>query len=317
MGRRSWLTRVDSVIEFRDAMESLAKPSDNLFGYSIPEFFLKVNDDGPFPVRSVIIAWVGDGDWTIRRLPYYLRQQTELLEALYRKFPRLEGDPDWPKKYGTVYEADIQENAIDDLLSDLPSVATVDEQEKTEQNFIEDLYKRNYTDPSLLKGSGQKVFLSHSHNDKAFVRGLAKSLAECGVDSWIDEAEIRIGESLIWKIATAIKQVDFVIAVLSSTSVKSNWVQKELEWAMTQEVEQGRFKVIPVMKDDCDVPAFLSDKLYADFRKKHQHESNVRKLVETIHPGFMISQTFKDEFPDVQINASVSASEDREAERDA
>jgi hypothetical protein len=307
LGRRTWFTRIESISEFRELLNALAQSSDNMFGYSEPEYFIKVDVDGPFLRGSVMVAWVGDGDWTIRKLPYYLRQQTELLDMVYQKFPRLEQDANWLEKVGTVYAPNIDGDAVNELLAGLPPIAIVDGQEKTERNFIEALYQRNYTDPSLLEGMSQKVFLSHSHNDRAFVRGLAMSLAEHQIDSWIDEAEIRIGESLIWKLATAIKQVDYVIAVLSSTSVKSNWIQKELEWAMTQEVQQGRFKVIPVIKDDCDVPAFLADKLYADFRKKHQRKANIGKLAEAINPaGLRFVQILRDRVMGGCTNASVS-----------
>ena len=39
------------------------------------------------------------------------------------------------------------------------------------------------------------VFLSHNHNDKPFVRKLARDLENHGVHYWIDEAEMKIGDS--------------------------------------------------------------------------------------------------------------------------
>ncbi|WP_139507356.1 toll/interleukin-1 receptor domain-containing protein, partial [Escherichia coli] len=39
------------------------------------------------------------------------------------------------------------------------------------------------------------VFLSHNHNDKPFVRKLARDLENHGVHYWLDEAEMKIGDS--------------------------------------------------------------------------------------------------------------------------
>lgn len=72
------------------------------------------------------------------------------------------------------------------------------------------------------------VFLSHSHGDKAFVRGLADRLTQAGAVVWLDEAALNIGDSLIERISEAIQEMEYVAAILSPRSVKSNWVQKEL-----------------------------------------------------------------------------------------
>ena len=65
------------------------------------------------------------------------------------------------------------------------------------------------------------VFLCHSSKDKAFARKLASMLKANGVDVWIDEAEVRIGDSLIHKIGSAIDETDYVAAILSYNSVTS------------------------------------------------------------------------------------------------
>ncbi|PEU28639.1 hypothetical protein CN532_11480 [Bacillus wiedmannii] len=55
------------------------------------------------------------------------------------------------------------------------------------------------------------VFLSHSSKDKFFVRKLAERLIHSGVEVWIDEAEIKIGDSLIEKISQGIKGADYLV----------------------------------------------------------------------------------------------------------
>jgi TIR domain. len=140
----------------------------------------------------------------------------------------------------------------------------------------------NVFTPADSREFTRTVFLSHSHSDKRFVRNLAKALREKGIGVWVDDAEIRVGESLIEKLRSAIDNVDYVVAVLSEASIKSEWVKRELDIAMNHEIESKRMKVLPLLKDDCDLPGFLKGKLYADFRKPHRRKIALVKLYQSI-----------------------------------
>ena len=116
------------------------------------------------------------------------------------------------------------------------------------------------------------IFLSHNHKDKPFVRKLAADLVEKGIQVWIDEAEIKIGDSLIQRISTGIYQMDYLGVVLSPNSVNSRWVQEELEQALHVQISEGYVKVLPLLLVDCQIPGFLRDKAYADFRNESLYE---------------------------------------------
>ncbi len=128
----------------------------------------------------------------------------------------------------------------------------------------------------------KRVFLSHSSKDKLKVREIASFLKENGIYVWIDEAEIRIGDSLINKITDGILGVDYLFAFLSNNSINSDWVQKELELAMNLEIEEKRVVVVPILLEDCNIPGFLKNKLYADMRtvspSKQEYSSLLRRL---------------------------------------
>lgn len=126
------------------------------------------------------------------------------------------------------------------------------------------------------------VFLSHNSKDKPFVRKLAKRLGQQDVSVWLDEAQINIGDSLIKKISEAISQMDYVIAVLSKNSVKSNWVQKELNLAMSKEINEDRIVVLPIVIDNCELPDYLKDKLYGDFTNSEYFEESFKKILRAI-----------------------------------
>src|SRR5882762_2886760 len=91
------------------------------------------------------------------------------------------------------------------------------------------------------------VFLSHSHADKSFTYKLGEDLRRAGVRVWIDRAEIRVGDSLIEKITEGIKTTDYLAVILSRVSVKSEWVKREVDVAMNQEIEGRRVRVLPLL----------------------------------------------------------------------
>lgn len=126
------------------------------------------------------------------------------------------------------------------------------------------------------------LFLSHSHRDKHFVRRLANDLTSAGARVWFDEAEIKIGDSLLKRIEEGICGADYLGAVLSPDSVNSNWVQRELEIALTEEIAGRIVKVLPLLFRDCEIPKFLAGKLYADFRVGRDYKSTLSRLLDRL-----------------------------------
>lgn len=126
------------------------------------------------------------------------------------------------------------------------------------------------------------IFLSHTAADKPFVRRLARDLDSHGVKYWLDEAEIKIGESLIEKIRQGINEVDYVAVILSPHSIVSPWVQREVDVAMNQEIHGKKVKVLPIMYQSCELPGFLLGKLYSDFTEESKYTEAFRRLVESI-----------------------------------
>jgi hypothetical protein len=126
------------------------------------------------------------------------------------------------------------------------------------------------------------VFLSHSNKDKPFTRRLASDLRKSGHSVWFDEAEINIGDSLVAKISDGLREVDFVAAILSTASIESAWVQKELEIASNREIREKKVVVLPIIIADVELPQFLQGKLYADFRNDEKYTSEFEKLLRAL-----------------------------------
>lgn len=123
------------------------------------------------------------------------------------------------------------------------------------------------------------VFISHNYMDKPLARKISNNLNYYGIRTWIDESEIKVGDSLIAKIRKGIDDVDYLIALISKYSVESEWVLKELDIAMNKEIERKKVIVLPVLAGKCDLPGFLKGKLYVDMSTARNFSKNLPKLL--------------------------------------
>jgi hypothetical protein len=101
--------------------------------------------------------------------------------------------------------------------------------------------------------SSIEIFLCHAGRDKPTVRQFADILEQeiPGAVRWIDEQRLLIGDMLVDEIRNAIGRDDqFFVPFLSDRSAESDWVQRELEWALEREDESGRTLILPVVLDD-------------------------------------------------------------------
>ncbi|WP_413533712.1 toll/interleukin-1 receptor domain-containing protein [Empedobacter brevis] len=110
------------------------------------------------------------------------------------------------------------------------------------------------------------IFISYSHNDKDFVDKLGLNLVEKRIRVFIDRWEMKVGDSITNKIQDAITEASFLMVVLSRSSIASDWCKREINTGLMLELEKKRVVVLPILIEDCDIPLFLRDKFYADFR---------------------------------------------------
>jgi hypothetical protein len=111
------------------------------------------------------------------------------------------------------------------------------------------------------------VFICYAHADAKFVDWLADRLNESGVDVWIDKWKIKLGDSITQRIHEGIGSSDFLIVVLSRTSVKSKWVREELNAASIRNIEEDKHAfILPLRTEECEIPMLLRHRKYANFK---------------------------------------------------
>jgi hypothetical protein len=128
-----------------------------------------------------------------------------------------------------------------------------------------------------------KVFLSHASEDKdRFVVGFARQLRESGVDVWLDQWEMKPGDSLVDKIfEEGLKDARAVIIVLSTTSVQKPWVREELNASVVNRISRGT-KLIPVVIDRCEVPESLRSTVWQKVDCLDDYSQSLQRILSAI-----------------------------------
>jgi hypothetical protein len=94
-------------------------------------------------------------------------------------------------------------------------------------------------------------FISYSSKDDDFAQRLYADLQAQNVRCWFAPEDLKIGDKFRMRIDEAIRIHDKLLLVLSENSVKSAWVEKEVETAFEKERRQDNKPVLfPIRLDD-------------------------------------------------------------------
>lgn len=123
-------------------------------------------------------------------------------------------------------------------------------------------------------------FISYSSQDEVFAQRLYNDLQGKGVRCWFAPKDMKIGDEIRPSIDQAIRVHDKVLLVLSTHSMNSRWVQKEVEAAFEQESQQKKPLLFPIRIDEAVMKteeAWAADirrtKHIGDFTQWKQHDA--------------------------------------------
>jgi hypothetical protein len=109
-----------------------------------------------------------------------------------------------------------------------------------------------------------QVFLSHASADKELARAIVKRISSHGIKVWIDEANIRVGESIPEKIADGLGSSTSICLLFSNAASQSQWVMREFNSFLHEAMTQNK-AIIPCRLDETKLPVLIRDLRYADF----------------------------------------------------
>ncbi|HSK73342.1 MAG TPA: toll/interleukin-1 receptor domain-containing protein [Pyrinomonadaceae bacterium] len=209
----------------------------------------------------------------------YPAQEAESILHLYRlhittgkivNYTTKNGDIEYWSFCGAIFKNEPPENLIDKLLP-------VEEREYTAfDGFI-----ANRTIVDLIREKPFDCFISYFHGDKDFVRRMERDLHLRDIHIWRDDSEIEIGDSISGKIEEGLRQSYAFVIVLSPEALTRPWVKEELKAAYALRLA-GEFKILPVLHKECEIPPFLADYKYADFREEKRYHEQIALLERSI-----------------------------------
>jgi hypothetical protein len=92
----------------------------------------------------------------------------------------------------------------------------------------------------------QSCFISYSHRDEEFARGLHSAMRSRNLRVWYAAEEMKGGKKVHEQIFHAIQVHDRLLLVLSTESMQSDWVVTEIKRAKKVEREEKRRKLFPI-----------------------------------------------------------------------
>ncbi|MGH2941190.1 MAG: tetratricopeptide repeat protein [Solirubrobacteraceae bacterium] len=111
------------------------------------------------------------------------------------------------------------------------------------------------------------VFVSYGHQDAEWVRALAGNLHRDGFKVFLDEWELVGGDRVTGRLENAIRDSTNGVLVVSPHALSRPWVREEYEALLRGAVEHpDQRRLIPVLYLDAELPAFVANRSWVDFR---------------------------------------------------
>ena len=131
-----------------------------------------------------------------------------------------------------------------------------------------------------------KVFLSYANEDRKVARQLGAHLAKAGLRTWDPAEALFPGDNWALRIGEALQDAEAMVVLISPDSVKSEWVQHEIQYALGAAQYKGR--LIPVLlRPTKDIPWIL--KKLPTVRIGRDLAQAVREIADLIKHGFSLA----------------------------
>jgi len=127
------------------------------------------------------------------------------------------------------------------------------------------------------------VFLSYHSGDRPWVMQLGSALKSKGIRVWIDQERILPGDHFVTALQHGLECCAYVALAVSLEALNSSWVQDEYQRALTLSNSSGReLRLIPLLLEELELPGFLANRQYVDFRDGSRFNEAVDQLVRGI-----------------------------------
>lgn len=107
------------------------------------------------------------------------------------------------------------------------------------------------------------VMISYAARDQGIAENLVNQLQTAGLHAFFDKGEIRPGENIIDWVSSSLRQAEMVIILLSKNTETARWQKREIDVAISSEIERDKPLCIVLRLDDTPIPELLGHKRHA------------------------------------------------------
>jgi uncharacterized protein YjbI with pentapeptide repeats len=111
-------------------------------------------------------------------------------------------------------------------------------------------------------------FISYSSQDDDFAQRLHADLQQKGVRCWFAPEDLKIGDKFRMRIDESIRVYDKLMVILSENSIRSPWVEEEVEAALEKERKHNKLALFPIRLDDA---VMETDQAWASNLRRTRH----------------------------------------------
>lgn len=129
------------------------------------------------------------------------------------------------------------------------------------------------------------VFLSHSSKDKPIVREIAARLKKDGVRVWLDEEQIKPGDSIPTKIEEGLERSRVLVLCMSANAFGSDWAQLESGTFRFRDPLNKERRFLPLRLDDAPIKGSLAQFLYISWLTTVRKMEYTKLLEACRHPA--------------------------------
>ena len=129
------------------------------------------------------------------------------------------------------------------------------------------------------------VFLSHAHQDKAFVSQLDRWLTNAGLRVWYDARELAGGALLATDLQAAIERCRGILLLASEDSLEKGWVKNEYNSAMDERANHDAFRVVALRLPGANVQALLKGTTWIDLPGAGLDAESALAIIRSFYPG--------------------------------
>ncbi len=94
---------------------------------------------------------------------------------------------------------------------------------------------------------------------------LAEDLKDLGVHQiWLDEWEINLGDSIIYRINQGLSGASYLVMCLSDSGIDSPWMSREWMSSLAVQLSSSKIKILPAKINGGSLPFIMADIKFAD-----------------------------------------------------